>query len=76
MPRIPEFFGIVIYRYFANTSRHAAPHFHAKYGEHEGVYPIPDADLLAGSLPKHKSIWFKVGRPCVPANWNKHGSAL
>jgi hypothetical protein len=32
MPRIAEFFGITIYLYFADTKRHAAPHYHAKYG--------------------------------------------
>lgn len=54
MPRISEFFGIAIYLYFADTSRHSAPHFHAKYGEHEATYSIPDGDLLAGSLPKRQ----------------------
>ena len=54
MPRISEFFGIVIYLYFADTHRHSAPHFHARYAEHEAVYSIPDGDLLAGSLPKRQ----------------------
>jgi hypothetical protein len=52
MPRISEFFGISIYLYFDDTSRHSRPHFHAKYGASEAVYAIPDGDLLAGSLPK------------------------
>ena len=54
MPRISEFFGIAIYLYFADTNRHSGPHFHAKYGEFEAVYSIPDGDLLAGSLPKRQ----------------------
>lgn len=54
MPRISEFFGIVIYLYYADTHRHAQPHFHAKYGDDEAVYSIPDGDLLAGSLPKRQ----------------------
>ncbi|WP_456430254.1 DUF4160 domain-containing protein [Rhodocaloribacter sp.] len=54
MPRISEFFGIVIYLYYADTNRHAKPHFHAKYGDDEAVYSIPDGDLLAGSLPKRQ----------------------
>lgn len=54
MPRISEFFGITIYLYFADTNRHAAPHFHAKYGGDEAVYSIPNGDLLAGSLPKRQ----------------------
>lgn len=54
MPRISAFFGITIYLYFADTNRHAAPHFHAKYGGDEAVYSIPEGDLLAGSLPKRQ----------------------
>ena len=54
MPRISEFFGIAIYLYFADTNRHARPHFHAKYGGDEAVYSIPEGDLLAGSLPKRQ----------------------
>ena len=52
MPRVSEFFGITIYLYFADTNRHSAPHFHAKYGGGEATYSIPDGDRLAGSLPK------------------------
>ena len=51
MPRVSEFFGITIYLYFADTNRHSAPHFHAKYGGDEATYSIPDGDRLAGSLP-------------------------
>ena len=40
--------------YFADTNRHAAPHFHAKYGGDEAVFSIPEGDLLAGSLPKRQ----------------------
>lgn len=54
MPRISQFFGITIYLYYSDTSRHSSPHFHAKYGEHEAVYAIPDGDSLAGSLPKRQ----------------------
>ena len=54
MPRISEFFGIIIYLYYADTNRHARAHFHAKYGEYEAVYSIPEGDLLAGSLPKRQ----------------------
>lgn len=54
MPRISEFFGIVIYLYYADTNRHTKPHIHAKYGDDEAVYSIPDGDLLAGSLPKRQ----------------------
>jgi hypothetical protein len=48
MPRISEFFGIVIYMYFDD---HAPPHFHAQYAEHEGLITIDGLRVLAGSLP-------------------------
>ena len=54
MPRVSEFFGITIYLYFADTNRHSAPHFHAKYGGDEATYSIPDGDRLAGSLQKRQ----------------------
>lgn len=54
MPRISAFFGISIYLYYADVNRHAMPHFHAKYGDYEGVYSIPAGDLLAGSLPRRQ----------------------
>lgn len=48
MPRISEFYGIVIALYFAD---HAPPHFHAIYAEHEATVDIETASLVAGSLP-------------------------
>ncbi|MCC7358009.1 MAG: DUF4160 domain-containing protein [Anaerolineales bacterium] len=40
MPTISEFFGIVIRMYFND---HLPPHFHAFYGEPEGVLRYPDS---------------------------------
>jgi Domain of unknown function (DUF4160) len=54
VPRISAFFGITIYMYFADSNRHAVPHFHAKYGDYEAVYSIPDGDRLAGSFPNRQ----------------------
>ena len=39
MPRISEFFGILIYMYFED---HAPPHFHAFYGKDEALISIAD----------------------------------
>jgi hypothetical protein len=49
MPRISEFYGIVIYMYWSD---HAPPHFHAFYGEHEAQVRIDDGGILAGHLPR------------------------
>ncbi len=37
MPRISEFFGIVISMYYND---HEPPHFHVSYAEHEAVVTI------------------------------------
>ena len=54
MPRLSEFFGIAIYLYWTETGRHNASHFHARYGSYEAVFSIPDAELLAGALPRRQ----------------------
>lgn len=48
MPKISDFFGIMIYMYFDD---HAPAHFHAIYGEHEALISIEDLRILKGSLP-------------------------
>ncbi len=49
MPRLSEFYGIVIYMYFAD---HNPPHFHAIYGEHEALIAIGDGAVIGGGLPR------------------------
>ena len=49
MPRLSEFYGIVIYMYFAD---HNPPHFHAIYAEHEALIRIDDGSTIRGHLPK------------------------
>ena len=49
MPRISEFYGIVIYMYYSD---HAPPHFHAIYGQFEAEILIRSAAVLKGHLPR------------------------
>ena len=49
MPRISEFFGIVVTMYYND---HAPPHFHAKYAEHEAVLEIDTLEVFQGQLPR------------------------
>lgn len=49
MPRLSEFYGIVIYMYWED---HAPPHFHAIYGGHEAVVRIEDGSFIRGDLPR------------------------
>jgi hypothetical protein len=49
VPRLCEFYGIVIYMYWAD---HEPAHFHAIYGGEEAQVLIENGALLAGSLPR------------------------
>ena len=40
MPRISEFFGIVIYMYWYDQQKHKAPHFHARFGAEEAIFDL------------------------------------
>ena len=48
MPRISEFYGIVIYMYYSD---HSPPHFHAQYGSSEAAVVIRSGEVLKGHLP-------------------------
>lgn len=50
MPVIARFFGIVIKMYFLQ-GEHGVPHFHAVYGEYNGVFSISPLLLIEGDLP-------------------------
>jgi len=48
MPVIARFYGIVIKMYFRE---HGVPHFHAVYGEYNGVFLLTSLDMEEGDLP-------------------------
>lgn len=49
MPEITRFYGIVIKIFF--TKEHNPPHFHAVYGEHNGIFEISTLRMIEGDLP-------------------------
>ena len=49
MPRLSEFYGIVVYMSWRD---HAPPHFHAIYAGEEAQMLISDGTILAGSIPR------------------------
>lgn len=49
MPIIARFYGILIKMYF---KEHGVPHFHAIYGEYNGVFQIQTLEMLEGDLPQ------------------------
>lgn len=48
MPIIARFYGIIIKMYFRE---HGVPHFHALYGEYNGVFEIDSLEMMEGDLP-------------------------
>ena len=50
MPVIVRFYGILIKMYFSQ-SEHGIPHFHAVYGEFNGVFNIETLEMMEGDLP-------------------------
>ncbi len=48
MPVIARFYGIVIKMYFRE---HGTPHFHAVYGEFNGVFAVDTLEMMEGDLP-------------------------
>lgn len=77
MPRISEFFGIVIRMYYND---HLPPHFHAEYGEHEAIYAIETVEILRGELPRraHALVveWMTLHRAELKENWDKAREGL
>ena len=71
MPRISQYYGIVIYMYYED---HAPPHFHAIYGEFEAIIEIETGQVLDGSLPRRAlklvKAWLRLHRDELMANWN------
>jgi len=56
MPIIARFYGIVIKMYF---KEHGVPHFHAIYGEFNGVFAIETLELIEGDLPNRAERMIK-----------------
>jgi hypothetical protein len=48
VPEISRFLGIIVVMYYND---HAPPHFHARYGDYEGVIGIENGELIEERLP-------------------------
>jgi hypothetical protein len=72
VPRISEFYGIVIEMYFAG---HPPPHFHARYSGEEALIVIETGEVFAGWLPGRAlrlvREWLAQRRPELVANWER-----
>jgi hypothetical protein len=72
MPRISQFYGIVIAMYYRE---HGVPHFHAMYGGEAASVGISDGALIAGSIPARAlrlvREWSEAHRAELEANWTR-----
>ena len=72
MPRISEFFGVVIAMYFSD---HNPPHFHAEYAGDEAEFSIQTLEILEGHLPRRARAlvveWASLHRRELLANWER-----
>ena len=72
MPEITRFYGIVIKIFF--RGEHNPPHFHAVYGEYNGIFEIATLNMLVGDLPNkaQKLIkeWAKAYQADIQLMWD------
>lgn len=72
MPRLSEFYGILVYMYWSD---HEPPHFHAIYSGDEALVRIHDGAFLAGSLPRTAARlvreWAELRRDELSENWRR-----
>ncbi|MBA4313326.1 MAG: hypothetical protein C0417_11930 [Chlorobiaceae bacterium] len=72
MPRLSEFFGIIISMYYND---HAPPHFHARYSDYEATMLIDTLEIYEGELP-HRALamvleWAVSYRSELFRNWER-----
>jgi hypothetical protein len=72
VPRISEFYGIVIEMYYGD---HAPPHFHARYGGASAKIEIATVEVIAGQLPGRAlrlvREWVAQHGDELVANWER-----
>jgi hypothetical protein len=56
VPIIARFYGIIIKMYF---KEHGIPHFHAIYGEYNGIFSIETLEMIEGYLPNRAQKMIK-----------------
>jgi len=70
VPRISEFYGIVIAMYYRE---HGVPHFHATYAGETVVISIETSDVIAGGVSARAlrliQEWSELRRDDLRLNW-------
>ena len=70
MPELSRFFGIVIAMF---AKDHVPPHFHARYGEYNGLFSIDTGELIEGQMPRRAvrlvQDWAELHKAELLENW-------
>lgn len=70
LPEISRFPGIIIVMYYND---HPPPHFHARYGDWEGLIAIESGEILEGRLPPRVlglvPEWRGMHKPELLVDW-------
>jgi hypothetical protein len=72
VPRISEFFGIVIYMYWFDQQKHHTPHFHARHAGEEAVFDLAGACLEGDLGPRANRLiveWCQERRTELREAW-------
>jgi hypothetical protein len=72
MPEVSRFYGIIIRFYYRD---HPPTHFHAIYGEFEGLIDIETGSIINGRLPRTAydlvNAWRALHLPELREDWNR-----
>ena len=73
MPKISQFYGIIINMYFQQAD-HNPPHIHAIYGDSVAAFNINSGEIMEGELPP-KAVnlvqeWLKLHKDELLEIWN------
>ena len=76
MPKISEFYGILIYMYYDD---HGIPHIHARCGGEDASFAIETGEMIKkGEIPYKKrrmvQKWIKMHKSELMSNWEKVSS--
>ena len=70
MPRISEFYGILIRMYYSD---HGIPHIHARCGGEDASFAIETGEMIEGKMPHKKERmvreWIEMHKSELMTNW-------